>query len=517
METVEAPPGWKPHLTVAVRDVGEVEPPPGWKHSCSLTPSSSNPRKRKRRSSVCPTKWVAAGADYPPNCKLRVEELFELYQIIGIAKPEELASACRVKEMHERKRNPWRKVTEPLSRMQRLLSSKGKHSPSSSSEFLPVISYDSNSLRRTIRQLDGDSLTLLHNHLTKIPRIQENCISNIDPDNFLPVDLWVRVLSFLDFKSVWGTVSRVSRGWFQVTCSKKYWGSLTNIKLSHGFPAIRELSTFFMRLSDGLTHADFSAEMSSRSARSLIANDEWITQVHSKISDHVVRHLGACPRLQTLDLSKCERISDNGFLYIAGSCHQLRLLDLTDCTGITDRSLNQLAFGCPELDTIILKGCYNVTDLGLRALSTGCRKLETVILRRCRNITDNGVAPLAKCLSKLRSLDLYSCYRISDVSCKSLAENCSLLERLVLGGCRQITDRGVRLLSKGCRKLKKLDLFETKVTADGIVPATRNLALDSLNLFGTSVTKQALSQMNFPFESVKEFFIEMKRGDEATG
>mmetsp|Transcript_17178 Transcript_17178/g.30813 ORF Transcript_17178/g.30813 Transcript_17178/m.30813 type:complete len:490 (-) Transcript_17178:100-1569(-) len=482
-----------------------VEPPPGWKRAVSPSGQCEIPRskrlKREAKTETRRAKWTSVG--YGSQDMLRAEILFELHQLINLASDEEISEACRSRDEHDRKKNPWRPISGPLNRIDRLMASKGKLSQDSPSQLLLRGDGEHHTrLRRnlhfTLRTLDSSALMVLHENLTAQPKLAAKRVCEVDSEEFLPIDLWVRVMSFLEFGYAWSKLTLVSHAWFQACTSRRYWNSITQLKLGRNFPQIFELGVFFKRLTS-LKTADFSADPRADT-------NTWLLTNHvTAISDHVIRNLGYCKKLETLDLSKCEAITDSGFLYIAASCHNLREVLLTDCTKITNKSLQHLAFGCPLLTKLSLKGCYQITDQGINQLCEGCGELEILTLRRCRYITDRAVQSMAAHLHRLKSLDLYSCHRITDMSLKYLAEHSKKLESLVVGSCPKVGDYGVKLLSKGCERIRVLDLFQTGVTTEGIGACAGLENLMRLNLYNTKITRGDLVNSNVNFASATVF------------
>ena len=58
----------------------------------------------------------------------------------------------------------------------------------------------------------------------------------------------------------------------------------------------------------------------------------------------------------------------------------LVLIGLQDCIGITDQCVVDVINRCPKLGSINLSGCGKVTDAGISALSAGCGKLQSINL-----------------------------------------------------------------------------------------------------------------------------------------
>lgn len=123
----------------------------------------------------------------------------------------------------------------------------------------------------------------------------------------------------------------------------------------------------------------------------------------------IVRHL---PQLQVLDVSGCGEVSADGFAAFgeSGVQHtQLTSLVLSWCRGLSDWNLACIARSCPNLETLDVSLCSNITDDGVLALAQ-CRRLRRLLLSRNKQITDKGAAvllvrlPLSRCASAHCSL-----------------------------------------------------------------------------------------------------------------
>ena len=59
---------------------------------------------------------------------------------------------------------------------------------------------------------------------------------------------------------------------------------------------------------------------------------------------------------------------------------------------------------CPKLRSIDLEGCNKVTDAGISALGAGCGQLQSINLGSCNAVTDAGVSVLGAGCGQLRSI-----------------------------------------------------------------------------------------------------------------
>ena len=117
-----------------------------------------------------------------------------------------------------------------------------------------------------------------------------------------------------------------------------------------------------------------------------------------KLSSGVRRVSGLlqCFNLVTsIDASLCPYLDDEGVKHIARHCPRLSTLNLEYCSKITDAGVIALT-QCPQLSTLNLRWCNKITDAGVIALRQ-CPQLSSLTLYGCDNITDAGVIALRQC------------------------------------------------------------------------------------------------------------------------
>ena len=130
------------------------------------------------------------------------------------------------------------------------------------------------------------------------------------------------------------------------------------------------------------------------------------------------------PNLQHLDLTQCERISDEGVVKVAHGCPELKYISLAECN-ITDASI--LALGAAVdaqgsgyvsySPSPSLSHFFSLRHLPLPPLlpvhllisSCSCYHLETVRLAYCREIGDAALHKLARGCPSVHTLDLSNC------------------------------------------------------------------------------------------------------------
>eukprot|EP00457_Paulinella_chromatophora_P008070 gb/GEZN01008097.1/.p1 GENE.gb/GEZN01008097.1/~~gb/GEZN01008097.1/.p1 ORF type:complete len:328 (+),score=16.99 gb/GEZN01008097.1/:397-1380(+) len=166
-----------------------------------------------------------------------------------------------------------------------------------------------------------------------------------------------------------------------------------------------------------------------------------------KISDGALGRLSlVAPALLHLDLTWCEKLTDQGLAFLCGyharSCPlPFPVLSSSDSSSSfsTSSSASSSSFspwlfqtqpssaeGCLHLRTLVLTQCKALTDLALRHIGTRLRLLERLELKGCHQLTQNGVAHLLHC-SVLRYLDLRGCYEVSSQALIGFPQGATLL------------------------------------------------------------------------------------------
>ena len=78
------------------------------------------------------------------------------------------------------------------------------------------------------------------------------------------------------------------------------------------------------------------------------------------------------PPLQSIDLSGCQLLTDNGIQALTSSCKNLETVNISSCYELSDRAFECLG-SCRSLQTIDACGCERLTDMGLQALAEDAR------------------------------------------------------------------------------------------------------------------------------------------------
>lgn len=130
---------------------------------------------------------------------------------------------------------------------------------------------------------------------------------------------------------------------------------------------------------------------------------------------------------------------------------QLRLVDLTGISLLSDVAIDILVQAAPKIKSLVLNKCSRITDHGVLAISRLGRYLHFLHLGHCSHITDTSIQRLALVCPRLRYLDLASCTNITDASVAELAQHLSKLKRIGLVKCSRITDTAIHALANHAR------------------------------------------------------------------
>jgi ABC-type transporter Mla MlaB component len=144
-----------------------------------------------------------------------------------------------------------------------------------------------------------------------------------------------------------------------------------------------------------------------------------------------------------LDLSDWRQLNDAGMAYLRHRLPNIQTLNLSACSNISDQGLANIA-AMRSLKSLDLSNCDRLTGAGLACLQalTGMTSLN---LAHCEGVDDAGLAHLSH-LPDLQSLDIRNCQQISGIGLAHLPPKC--LKSLVLSGCNRLTDADLKVLTR---------------------------------------------------------------------
>lgn len=165
------------------------------------------------------------------------------------------------------------------------------------------------------------------------------------------------------------------------------------------------------------------------------------------------------PDLESLDLSRCPNVTEEGLATIATSLPKLTRLLLTFNYRVTDEAAVKLAAGCPLLEEFDVTGCA-VGDVGLAAIARGCPKLDISTLAWGTK-TDAYLRTVADARPETKTLDLSGRFvAVTEAGLLAVGAACTDLESLSIAGSSRDTVSAASLdvIAANFEKLKRLDL-----------------------------------------------------------
>ncbi len=154
------------------------------------------------------------------------------------------------------------------------------------------------------------------------------------------------------------------------------------------------------------------------------------------------------PALKAFSIKGCCAVDEKVAPHIAG-CTKLQLLDLA-WVNIDDQALRHIAEACPQLQILGLSNCERLTDQAVWWLTPRC------IAKRLSGITVPSASDASQSQLQLRQLSLRSCTGLTPQSCHYLA-TWPQLQWVDLGGVH--TDvtvlRGTGWTEKKCQQFKR--------------------------------------------------------------
>eukprot|EP01103_Thecamoeba_quadrilineata_P018140 TRINITY_DN6759_c0_g1_i1.p1 TRINITY_DN6759_c0_g1~~TRINITY_DN6759_c0_g1_i1.p1 ORF type:complete len:285 (+),score=52.38 TRINITY_DN6759_c0_g1_i1:298-1152(+) len=105
---------------------------------------------------------------------------------------------------------------------------------------------------------------------------------------------------------------------------------------------------------------------------------------------------GARGSIETLMLSKCEKIDELSVENITKHCPNLLLLDLSECPLVSDNAVTMIALSCRKLESLTISYCSLVRNDSIKTLlsSSHCPFLRSLILSECPLVNDEALLDL---------------------------------------------------------------------------------------------------------------------------
>eukprot|EP00297_Palpitomonas_bilix_P008782 CAMPEP_0113887298 /NCGR_PEP_ID=MMETSP0780_2-20120614/12125_1 /TAXON_ID=652834 /ORGANISM="Palpitomonas bilix" /LENGTH=451 /DNA_ID=CAMNT_0000875793 /DNA_START=153 /DNA_END=1508 /DNA_ORIENTATION=+ /assembly_acc=CAM_ASM_000599 len=299
----------------------------------------------------------------------------------------------------------------------------------------------------------------------------------VEGGNFLfslPDDVLVDILTRLDVKALFSTVSLVSRRAREI---------VTRVMMQSKSIDISSLQSPSLQYS---CVKSITAKMALPALRCLCLDYTLITPSLCQILPR------RCRGLRKLSLAYSSVQSDSALTYLLRSFPYLQVLDLSGVERVSDKLLADISRYLPHLVSINLSSCLQVTQVGIQALAGACTKLEAMVLCWQRgegeslpSHFDGDRVVKAVCgIRRLRYLDiLFDSIQVSSTAVSYFA-HCRALELLRLGDT-SLDSTSLAFVASSCPRLKRLDIRGSdKLSSPAVLnliirlPRLKELAVD---------------------------------------
>ena len=194
----------------------------------------------------------------------------------------------------------------------------------------------------------------------------------------------------------------------------------------------------------------------------------------------VARSVRGLPKLRSLRIDGCHAVSGRDVLTMCEVRPTLADLHLAELDTVTDPIVGLIAAQVSSLRSLDLSWCNRITDEGLALLAPRAAGLERLILRKL-DISSTGVDALARHCTSLRTVDLSHCDNVDNASLLRLvAASGATLRKLKVAWLMSIDDATVQQIWTLCPQLEKIDLEGCKRLTSDLLPPPASLQLLSL-------------------------------------
>ena len=197
------------------------------------------------------------------------------------------------------------------------------------------------------------------------------------------------------------------------------------------------------------------------------------------------------PMRGKINLDRCYWITDGDLKLWTCLDSHAESLNLSGCVGISDEGFLELLSACRELKE--LSGVpKHINANALMSIARTCNGLRSLSVPRC-DVTDDVLELLGQHLTNLTTINLEDCDKVTDKGLEHLAKGCPGLVDVNLSECDTITHAGIKCLLERCSQLVDINLSGTKIldsSVEGFAPAIGQLKnLVNLNLSSKRVTR----------------------------
>ena len=157
------------------------------------------------------------------------------------------------------------------------------------------------------------------------------------------------------------------------------------------------------------------------------------------------------------------------------SCKNTRLksLILMENPYLDDSTIEVVARSCPNLDSLDLSSCWELTEEGLRSIGEICPKITNLCIKGCSRIQSLG-----KNLGLINLKSLRACGSgMNDEALYFLSHSCKGLMLLDLDGCSDVTEKGVKDVIFGCKVLQEIYVGSQNLSFNVLIRVTSSRLL----------------------------------------
>lgn len=123
--------------------------------------------------------------------------------------------------------------------------------------------------------------------------------------------------------------------------------------------------------------------------------------------------------IEELNISGIVSVTDDTINEICKLCPTIIRLFVSRCSFITDTALCHMV-DYLWLDELDISYCNKITDESIEVLTAACNGIMKLHMRKLTRITNNAVTAIARNLYLLRELDIRECHKVTDIALSDL-------------------------------------------------------------------------------------------------
>jgi phosphoglycerol transferase MdoB-like AlkP superfamily enzyme len=187
-------------------------------------------------------------------------------------------------------------------------------------------------------------------------------------------------------------------------------------------------------------------------------------------------------------LNDCQNISKKALIQVLQNAQDLLGFECRECFCMTDEVLFEMSKKCKKLNFLDISNCQLITDRGIEYIIQNCNDIEGLNLQDIRDLKQLN---FLKTLNNLSIINLNGCERINDITFENIMKYCPFLKLLYLN-TSNISDDGFIKASNYKSALRAVLLYEVFHIKDESILAFLNASNDmrSIDLVFTSIKNE---------------------------